>query len=174
MTLTEYTDTKRYLVQQLQAAIAGSDRDSERIMTSRLHGGIGEERREAIKAAFNQDVGELHPHLERRAAALSRQAARALETRGAQEARQMTRILEAQRDRIEKQHEKAVGDQQLTLGFSRQEERQFAANQKHWATRLQTLEDEIRDEPVRIRAGYEVRARRVEPVGLVYLWPVSS
>ena len=50
---TEYTDTKRYLVQQLQAAIAGSDRHSERIMT--FHGGIGEERREAIKAAFNAD-----------------------------------------------------------------------------------------------------------------------
>ena len=33
---TEYTDTKRYLVQQLQAAIAGSDRHSERIMT--FHG----------------------------------------------------------------------------------------------------------------------------------------
>ena len=122
-----------------------------------------------------QDVAELHPHLERRAEVLSRQAARALETRGAQEAREMTRILEAQRDRIKRQHEKAVGDtQQLTLGFSRQEERQFAANQKHWAARLQTLEDEIRDEPVRIRAGYEVRARRVEPVGLVYLWPVSG
>ena len=122
-----------------------------------------------------QDVGELHPHLEHRADVLSRQAARALETRGAQEAREMTRILESQRDRIKKQHEKAVGDtQQLTLGFSRQEERQFAANRKHWAARLQTLEDEIRDEPARIRAGYEVRARRVEPVGLVYLWPVSG
>ena len=122
-----------------------------------------------------QDVEELHPHLERRAEVLSRQAARALETRAAQEAREMTRILEAQRDRIKKQHEKAVGDTQQLALFSREEERrQFAANQKHWAARLQTLEDEIRDEPARIRAGYEVRARRVEPVGLVYLWPVSS
>ena len=115
------------------------------------------------------------PTSKRRADVLSRQAARALETRGAQEAREMTRILEAQRDRIRKQHEKAVGDtRQLTLGFTRQEERQFAANQKHWAARLQTLEDEIQDEPVRIRSGYEVRASRVEPVGLVYLWPLSS
>ena len=54
-----------------------------------------------------QDVDELHAHLERRAEMLSRRAARALETRGAQEAREMTRILEAQRDRIKKQHEKA-------------------------------------------------------------------
>jgi hypothetical protein len=131
--------------------------------------------RRRLQAHAAQDVSELHPHLERRAEVLSRQAQRALETRGVQEAREMTRILEAQRDRIERQHEKAAGDdQQLTLGFSPQEERQFAANQKHWATRLQTLEAEIRDEPVRIRAGYEVRASRVEPVGLVYLWPVSG
>ena len=87
----------------------------------------------------------------------------------------MTRILEAQQERIEKLHKKAAGDdQQLTLGFSREEERQFAANQKHWVARLRTLEDEIRDEPARIRAGYEVQASRVEPVGLVYLWPVSG
>ena len=52
---TEYTDTKRYLVQQLQAAIAGSDRDSERIMT--FHGGIGEERREAIKGRLQRRSG---------------------------------------------------------------------------------------------------------------------
>jgi ERCC4-related helicase len=50
---TEYTDTKRYLVQLLQAAIADSDLAQDRIMT--FHGGIGEERREVIKAAFNAD-----------------------------------------------------------------------------------------------------------------------
>jgi len=122
-----------------------------------------------------QDVGELHPHLERRAEVLFRQADRALEARGKQEAREMKKILEGQRDRIKRQHEKAVGNyQQLTLGFPREEERQFAANQKHWAARLLALEDEILDEPDRIRKGYEVRARRVEPVGLVYLWPVSG
>ena len=87
----------------------------------------------------------------------------------------MKRILEDQRDRIERQHKKAAtDDQQLTLGFSREEERQFAANQKHWAARLQALAGEIQAEPTRIRTGYEVRASRVEPVGLVYLWPVSG
>ena len=87
----------------------------------------------------------------------------------------MKKILEDQRDRIERQHKKAAVDQQqLTLGFSREEERQFAANQKHWAVRLRALEAEIEAEPARIQAGYEVRAQRVEPVGLVYLWPVSG
>jgi len=48
---TEYADTKSYLVHQLGAAIAGSDRDDERILT--IHGGMDEEAREAVKQAFN-------------------------------------------------------------------------------------------------------------------------
>ncbi len=131
--------------------------------------------RRRLQAHAAQDVGELHPHLERRAEALSNQAKRALESRGEQEAREMKKILEGQRDRIERQHKKAAGDSlQLTLGFSQDEERQFAANRKHWASRLSDLENEIIGEPARIRAGYEVQAHRVEPVGLVYLWPVSG
>lgn len=55
---TEYTDTKRYLQQQLQQAIAGSHQAEKRIDV--FHGGIGEERREAIKTAFNQDPNR-HP-----------------------------------------------------------------------------------------------------------------
>ena len=50
---TEYTDTKRYLEQQLGAIIAESDRAQKRIET--FHGGIGDERREQVKAAFNAD-----------------------------------------------------------------------------------------------------------------------
>jgi ERCC4-related helicase len=131
--------------------------------------------RTRLKAHATQDVGELHPHLEKRAEVLSGQAQRALAARGDQEAREMKRILEAQRDRIEKQHEKATApDRQLTLGFSKDEERQFAANQKHWSARLLALEEEIEDEPDRIRSGYDVQATRIEPVGLVYLWPVSG
>ena len=131
--------------------------------------------RRRLQAHAPQDVGELRPHLDRRAEVLSGQAERALETRGEQEAREMKKILEDQRDRIERQYTKAAeGQQQLTLGFSREEERQFAANQKHWEARLRASEDEIRAEPARIQAGYEVRAQRVEPVGLVYLWPVSG
>jgi hypothetical protein len=40
--------------------------------------------------------------------------------------------------------------------------------------RLARLERELREEPERIRQSYEVRAHRLEPVGLVYLWPVSG
>ena len=38
----------------------------------------------------------------------------------------------------------------------------------------QQFGDELEREPQRIREFYEVRARRIEPVGLVYLWPDTN
>lgn len=48
---TEYTETKRYLEQQLQSAFAATDRIGDRITT--FHGGMGRQRLDAIKLAFN-------------------------------------------------------------------------------------------------------------------------
>jgi ERCC4-related helicase len=48
---TEYAHTKEYLVHQLEAAIAGTDRADERVLS--LHGGMQEEDREYVKEAFN-------------------------------------------------------------------------------------------------------------------------
>ncbi len=48
---TEYADTKDWLERRVRALIAGSDRAEARIAT--FHGGIGDERREAIKRSFN-------------------------------------------------------------------------------------------------------------------------
>ena len=55
---TEWDDTKRYLVQQLTAAINGSDRADERIAV--FHGPTPPRDREAIKTAFNTDPSQ-HP-----------------------------------------------------------------------------------------------------------------
>jgi hypothetical protein len=55
---TEYTDTKRYLEQQLRAAIAGSDREEDRIGV--YHGGMSEDAREEVKRAFNEEPQQ-HP-----------------------------------------------------------------------------------------------------------------
>lgn len=55
---TEYTDTKRYLQNQLTAAIEGTHLAERRIDT--FHGGMGDEKREEIKRAFNADP-EKHP-----------------------------------------------------------------------------------------------------------------
>jgi hypothetical protein len=55
---TEWDDTKRYLQQQLSAAIAGTDRAAERIAI--FHGPTPPDEREAIKIAFNTDPAQ-HP-----------------------------------------------------------------------------------------------------------------
>jgi hypothetical protein len=39
--------------------------------------------------------------------------------------------------------------------------------------RLKAIDAELTSEPARVREVYRV-ARRVEPVGLVYLWPVTG
>ena len=48
---TEYADTKDWLERRVRELIAGSDQVEARIAT--FHGGIGDERREAIKRSFN-------------------------------------------------------------------------------------------------------------------------
>ena len=63
---------------------------------------------------------------------------------------------------------------QLTLDLVPEERHEREADRRHWETRLARLEREVREEPKRIRESYQVRAHRLEPVGLVYLWPVSG
>jgi len=43
-----------------------------------------------------------------------------------------------------------------------------------WPTDWRGAEEELETEPDRIRHVYDVKAVRVEPVGLVDLWPVSG
>ena len=45
---------------------------------------------------------------------------------------------------------------------------------RHWGDRLGRLDRELREEPERLKESYGVRATRLEPVGIVYLWPVSG
>lgn len=40
--------------------------------------------------------------------------------------------------------------------------------------RLTKIDRELETEPQRIRQAYEVKADRIEPVGFVYLWPLSN
>ena len=119
-----------------------------------------------------RDVAELLPYLERRAQQLTQSAQNKLTKRGQREATEMQKLLEEQRDRILKQEKKSE-DFQLNL-FKAEELRQLEADRRHWRVRVAQLEDEMVNEPERIRQHYQVNAQRVEPVGLVYLWPVSN
>lgn len=128
-----------------------------------------------MKGFAAKDVEELTAQLERRAKTLIERAGHDLEKRGEAEAKAMVTILKEQRERIlAKQKEVDEADAQLRLGFSQEEDRQLAADRRYWPERLKAIVVELDEEPERIRHSYIVKASRVEPVGLVYLWPLSS
>jgi hypothetical protein len=128
---------------------------------------------ELLLAGAPRDVQELLPSLEQRGALLAGEVQRALQQRGEREAKEMRAILEEQRKRLAATATK-YDDPQLTLAFNDDEKRQLDANRRHWSKRLTALAVELEREPAWIREVYAVRATRLEPVGLVYLWPVTG
>lgn len=119
-----------------------------------------------------KDVSDLLPHLEARGELLADQAEKDLTKRGMAEAKDMRLILEQQKKRIATTAQK---NQQLTLlDFDPEEKKQIEADRRHWGRRLEQIDSELNKEPERIEGLYKVKARRIEPVGLVYLWPVSG
>ena len=118
------------------------------------------------------DIEDLLPQLEERAELVAESAAERLRGRGEREERQLRETLEDQRERVEtelRRHE--GGGIQLIIEFSEEEKRQRQSDVASWRTRLAQFDRDLETEPDRIREFYEVRARRVEPIGLVYLWP---
>ena len=71
--------------------------------------------------------------------------------------------------------EEQINVPELDLGkLSSKERRQLSADQQHWERRLETIEAELSSEPQRIVDSYRVVTHRLEPAGLVYLWPISG
>lgn len=126
-----------------------------------------------LQSSGSRDVEELLPHLEERGERLADETQKRLAERGEREAGEMRKILEAQKKRVGETAEKYKTPQQ-SLDFSDEEKRQLDANRRHWDKRLVAIDSELETEPDRIRALYDVKARRIEPVGLVYLWPVTG
>ena len=126
-----------------------------------------------IQALVAKDIADLVPALEKIASERLTTVTAQLQKRGEEEARSLSDLLEQQRSRIAKAA-KEFDPNQLTLDLVPEERREREADRRHWEGRLTRLERELRDEPKRLRDSYEVRAHRLEPVGLVYLWPVSG
>lgn len=127
-----------------------------------------------LQESAARDIQELLPHLESRTAEYAKEAVASLVKRAETESKAMREILEIQKKHLEEkvaEHDKNAG--QMKLEFNDEEYRQVESNRRYWGKRLSDLGTEIRTEPDRIRALYEVRAQRIEPVGLVYLWPVT-
>ena len=102
-------------------------------------------------------------------------ATRRLRERGEREARDLDETLRRQRERIVEELDRHEGRfAQIALEFDEEERRQLQSNMRYWRKRLDQFDRDLEQEPVRIRAFYEVQAQRVEPVGLVYLWPETN
>jgi hypothetical protein len=103
--------------------------------------------------------------------ARAHEAERQLRQRGHAEAEALAKII---RDQI-KLADATLG-KQLEFQFTdaeREQRDQRDRDRKYIAARRETLAIEAIEEPKAIIASYEVRRRRVEPVGLVYLWPTT-
>ena len=125
-----------------------------------------------LRATAPNDIQDLLPQLEDRAKLTARAAAERLRQRGDAEARQLRETLERQSQRVKTELDKhRQQEEQLTLKFSDEEQRQREADIAAWRRRITQFDRDRETEPARIREFYKVHAQRVEPVGLVYLWP---
>lgn len=123
-----------------------------------------------------KDIADLLPHLEPRAHELADDAVQELRWRGEREEAALRETFLQQQARVRDQLAKhESGLEQLTLGFDADDRRQLDAHIQAWRIRLPPARVRPRHRPPpRIRAFYEVQARSIEPVGLVYLWPDTN
>jgi SNF2 family DNA or RNA helicase len=124
-----------------------------------------------LRGTLVDDVASLEPELNARAEAADKTARAALADRATREAKSLRQLLEAQQKRIRETLDKAG---QQTLQFSDDEKRQAAAEHAHQRKRLAEIDRELVDEPKRLEGTYAVHARRLEVLGVVYLWPVKG
>lgn len=131
-----------------------------------------------LQAGSPRDIEDLLTHLDTRAREYAKDAERKLGERAEAEAKAMREILENQKKHIAAtatKYEKFDAAQlKFEFGDDESELRQLETNRKYWMKRLLSIETELKSEPDRIRDLYQVKATRIEPVGLVYLWPVTS
>lgn len=122
-----------------------------------------------------QDIAELRPELERIATERLARAEALLARRAEEEANGLAALLAGQRARIVRELGAAEREAaQFELGFLAEERRERERDRRHWGEKLAALERQVETEPERVRAGYRVNAHRLEPVGLVYLWPATG
>jgi len=128
-----------------------------------------------LLAGASRDVDELLPQLDARASELAQDAIAKLTARGEREAKDLHETLVHQRDRVRQERKRHQAEyDQLTLGYDADERRQLEQNMKSWEHRLVEFDEQLQREPQRLADFYVVKATRVEPVGLVYLWPDTN
>ncbi|NBB24803.1 ATP-dependent helicase [Porphyrobacter sp. SLTP] len=143
------------VIAELEAALHGIDAVPERAI-ARFTPGI------------HEDVLDLRVALEAHAQSRRTEVEKELTQRGKEEASALRSLLKSQIDRIRSEQKK--DDRQLTLDFDEQQTRQRDADRKSWEKKLERLTHDLETEPERLRNSFDIRAARIEPLGMVYLW----
>jgi hypothetical protein len=123
--------------------------------------------RDAAPRLFSSLWTHVHAEADARAVEAEQQLAR----RGAEESKALEEILRTQRraiiDEIERRSQLSL-DQMFA---DPREDEQFRREKLWLDDRLVSIQRELGTEPAQIRELYRVALRRLEPVGLVVLWP---
>jgi hypothetical protein len=166
------------------------------LMTGDSHP-IDEVKRRELLASASRDVGELRVQLENKARTLESTLRDELRGAGETEATRTLALLAGLKKRIEQELEKRARDEQRARAraaelraragpalfdtgrddASPEDERvrrEKAYEKRAMAKRQVEIDREILEEPDRIRRRYEVRTVRLEPAGIVYLWPTMG
>jgi uncharacterized protein YicC (UPF0701 family) len=137
---------------------------------------------ERLRATVENDIADLRPHIEARAEASEAEAARQLLETGQREAEGLEDLLRRQIARVREAMNNTLPPAQLEFDLrtdtqrdqAERELRQFEADRRSWDSKLLRLQNDLQEEPERVAAGYNVIARQLEPIGLVYLWPQTN
>jgi Helicase conserved C-terminal domain len=139
-----------------------------------------------LSKTVERDIADLRPYVEARAAESENAAKAELAENGRREAEAMAILLQRQIDKVReamRSKQPPAAPEQMDLFGASDEEirkqaeremRQFAADRRSWDGKLLRLQNDLESEPEKVRRGYQVQARRLEPVGLVYLWPATN
>lgn len=139
-----------------------------------------------LRQTVERDIADLRPYLERRSAESEAGAISELTENGRREAEALAALLQRQidkvREAIRSKQPPPSPDQADLFGPSpeeirkqiEKEMRQFEADRRSWDGKLLRLQKDLEAEPDKVRKSYEVQARRLEPVALIYLWPTTN
>ncbi|MCC6876480.1 MAG: SWF/SNF helicase family protein, partial [Sandaracinaceae bacterium] len=138
---------------------------------------VGTETQRHLRIRAAGDFKKLWQHIKLEADAVSHDAEAKLRARGKAESASLRRILETQRDGIDR---RLTERRQGVLPFtgddrdSREARKQWDDETTYLDGRRTSIVKDIETEPGAIEALYDVRLRRLEPVGLVYIWPETK
>jgi len=135
---------------------------------------ISAKTRERLRASSAADFATLWRHVEIEADARAHDAEDKLRTRARAESAALLKILDTQRAHIEKALKRRA-QQELPFGpAEREAKQQWQDETAHLETRLAAAAKERDTEPAAVEALYQVALKRLEPVGLVYVWPQTK